>query len=108
MPHWRDHGGVSPARGDARANDPLLDEVGHRQREEQNPKQPCAVLRARLDVGGDGAGVVIGFDDDQAGAKDGEEGEDAVEPSATDPPAPDGWQRGLGRPRGLTAFPLNP
>jgi hypothetical protein len=33
------------------------------------------------------------FHDDQAGAKDGEEGEDAVEPSATDHPAPDGWQR---------------
>jgi len=53
-----------------------------------------AVLAAGLHVGGDGAGVVVGFHDDEAGAEGDEEAEDGALPGAADTDS-SGWSEGL-------------
>jgi hypothetical protein len=77
-----DHGGVAFAGGDAEARDHLLHEVADGEQKDENPEEVEAVLAAGLHVGGDGAGVVIGFHDDEAGAEDDEEAEEGAMPGA--------------------------
>jgi hypothetical protein len=69
---------VTFASGDAEARDHLLNEVADRQQKDEQPEQVQAVLAAGLHVGGDGAGVVVGLHNDEAGADDDEEGEQAA------------------------------
>jgi hypothetical protein len=79
-----DHGGVAFAGGDAEARDHLLHEVADGKEEDEDPEEVESVLAAGLHVGGDGAGVVVGFHDDETGAEDDEEAEDGAEPGTAD------------------------
>ncbi len=90
-----DHGGVAFAGGDAEAGDHLLHEVADGEQQKEHPEQVVAVLATSLHVGGDCAGVVVGFHDDEAGAKGDEEAEDGALPRAIDARAADGSGGGL-------------
>src|SRR5579884_317162 len=60
-----DHGSVTFSGSDAKPHDHLLHEIGNRQEKEHQPQQPCAVLRSRLNIRRDCAGVVVRFHDDE-------------------------------------------
>ena len=78
-----DHRGVAFAGGDAEAGDHLLHEVADGEQDEE-PEQMRAVLAAGLHVGGDGAGVVVGLHDNEAGTEHHEEAEHAALPGTVD------------------------
>ncbi len=78
-----DHGGVAAAGSDAQAHNHLLDEVGDRQQQGENPQQLGAVVGTCLGIGGDGAGIVVGHHDDQPGAKDHQERQQPRLPART-------------------------
>ena len=67
--------GVAALGDRAQADCHLLDVVGHRNEQHQEPDQAVAVLGAGRGIGGDAAGIVVGDHDDDARA-----GDDQVEP----------------------------
>ena len=61
---------VADAGHRAEPYDHLLVDDQHRDQQQQHPQQAGAVVLARLGVGGDAAGVVVGDHHDQPGADD--------------------------------------
>ena len=92
-----DQAGVPDAGHRAEPDHHLLVDDEHRDEQQQHPEQAVPVVLAGLCVGGDAAGVVVSHHDDQAGAHDGQEGDQL----AAHPPAaavivdPDPAQRAL-------------
>jgi len=86
--------------GDAQPRDHLLHEVANGQQHHQQPQQMETVLASCLHVGRNGAGIIVGFHDDQAGTEDHEEGQHVLLPAATDDDPP------LTRGRGNIKFSL--
>ena len=69
---------VSHAGDRAEPDDHLLVDDQHRDEQQQRPQQAVPVVLARLRVGGHAAGVVVADHHDDAGADDGQEGDQAA------------------------------
>jgi hypothetical protein len=72
------------ARRNAQPRNHLLNEVADGQQHDQQPEQMQAVLTTGLHVRRDGPSIIVRFHDDQAGAKDHQEGHNAPLPRTPD------------------------
>ena len=70
-----DQTGMAHPRHRTEAEHHLLGHIQHRDQQQQYPEQVRTEILTGLRVGGDAAGVVVAHHDDEAGADDGEQGE---------------------------------